>query len=191
MGNCAGFYQSTEQKDLLLKLENKGYEKLVTSFKSENDSVNQGLLNLTNNNSSIFHSNKYLQAINTKKQFQKTLTVEQIFNHNIKKNCSYDNLIEIDKTTEEKPESKSIKILEEKVLQNNNDNSTLISSLNVDNIKGTNMKDKNKKNKREENKNIDLSINKVFVKSDNNNIKKKKNNPIYEKLLQHSKLKKN
>jgi len=93
MGNCAGTCQSIEQKDILLKLKNKDYEKLVTSFKSENDSVNQGLLNLTNNNSSIFHSNKYLQVINVKKPFLKTLKGEQIFNNKKKKNIFYKNFI--------------------------------------------------------------------------------------------------
>ncbi len=186
MGNCAGTCQSIEQKDILLKLKNKDYEKLVTSFKSENDSVNQGLLNLTNNNSSIFHSNKYLQVINVKKPFLKTLKGEQIFNNKKKKNSSYDNLIVINKIPEKKSESKSINILEEKVLQNQNYTSNLISSHNVD-IINSNEGNKNEENKREENNKIDLSFNNFSIQSNNNNTRKKINHPIYEKLLQHSK----
>ena len=186
MGNCAGTCQSIEQKDILLKLKNKDYEKLVTSFKSENDSVNQGLLNLTNNNSSIFHSNKYLQVINVKKPFLKTLKREQKFKKKKKKNSSYDNLIVINKIPEKKSESKSINILEEKVLQNQNYTSNLISSHNVD-IINSNEGNKNEENKREENNKIDLSFNKLSIQSNNNNTRKKINHPIYEKLLQHSK----
>jgi hypothetical protein len=184
MGVCSVLCQSTAQNDILLKIENKNYEKLKTSFKSENDSVNQGLCNC--NNSSIFNSNKYLKVINSKKQISsRKIKGEQIFQDTKKKYNSNNNLIVINKKKKKKNESKSVKNIDEEILQNHNDFSiSLISSINVDIIN-----ENDKENKREEDKNIDSFSNKLSIQSNNNNIKKNINHPIYAKLIQHSKSK--